>query len=233
VQQTQKSKSILDKYRWLINAILFIWSLSGTFILTFGVNGPFIYTGNGYFSVWAMLLASIWNYGVTYDMVEKELLSSADSCIYGLGIASIILVIKLSTEIIWVKHARANPTTVDPTNIVREEFPDQNISLYTLILSVVSIIYGLLTAGRAKLTSDNFRIDPKLQLIFISVFVVLWLIAACLCTFIGPFSVRNDYNNNSNNNNNEYDLQYRAFFFLLDFVLLSQIFFVSFLFSHD
>ena len=141
-----------------------------------------------------MFLVSIWNYGVTIEMIEKQLLSSADSCVYGLGIASIILVIELSTRLSLYDIREDNLTTEeeDPTvQIIGEVLPtDPKILVYTLILSIISILYGLFTAGRAKLTSNNFRIDPKLQLIFLGIFVILWLIAAFLCTLIGPFTVR-------------------------------------------
>ena len=140
-----------------------------------------------------MFLVSIWNYGVTIEMIEKQLLSSADSCVYGLGIASIILVIELSTFLAFYDIREDNLTTEeeDPTvQIIGEVLPtDPKILIYTLILSIISILYGLFTAGRAKLTSNNFRIDPKLQLIFLGIFVILWLIAAFLCTLIGPFTV--------------------------------------------
>ena len=146
----------------------------------------------GYFSIWAMFLVSIWNYGVTIEMIEKQLLSSADSCVYGLGIASIILVIELSTFLALYDIREDNRTTEeeDPTVQIVGETTDPKILIYTLILSIISILYGLFTAGRAKLTSNNFRIDPKLQLIFLGIFVILWLIAAFLCTLIGPFTVR-------------------------------------------
>ena len=163
----------------LKNKILFFFDLPFPPLFSSSPPPPKKYIG--YFSIWAMFLVSIWNYGVTIEMIEKQLLSSADSCVYGLGIASIILVIELSTELALAKQ-RAIDIEVVST--------DPKILIYTLILSIISILYGLFTAGRAKLTSNNFRIDPKLQLIFLGIFVILWLIAAFLCTLIGPFTVR-------------------------------------------
>merc|ERR1712238_343490 len=62
------------------------------------------------------------------------------------------------------------------------------ISIYVIILSVFSILYSVFTAGYSRLTSDNVRFDPKKRFIFITVFAILWIVAACLCTFNGPFT---------------------------------------------
>jgi len=155
----------------VINPILFIWALFGVVILTCDANETFNETGNGYFSIWAMFLSAFWNYGVTIDYVEKELLSSADSCIYGLGLTSFVLIIELATNIIYMGYDRVND---------EEYFEFRPIYIYVLVLSVVSILYSAFTAGYSRLTSDNVRLDPKKRFICISTFAIFWIVAACL-----------------------------------------------------
>ena len=134
-----------------------------------------------------MLLAAFWNNGVTRKMIEG-LLNNADSCIYGLSLTSIILIIELIVELHFVNlKEQGQDDNVQQKYWKKLIQPD--ISLYTLILSVISLLYGLVTAGMSRLTNNDYRIDPKLQLIFINFIIILWIIAAALCTFIGPFVV--------------------------------------------
>ena len=55
------------------------------------------------------------------------------------------------------------------------------------LLSIVSLLFACGTAGLARLRNDDIRCDPKIRLVFIGCFGVLWMIAACLSTLIGPF----------------------------------------------
>jgi len=122
-----------------------------------------------------MLIFAFINYGVTREKFVNEC-HNADSCVYGLTIVSIIMLIELSTY----------TSTDTPAGSWRTR-NDMGIATYTLVVSILTILYGLLTAGIARLTSDNVRLDPKIRLGFMFVFVILWILAACLTTFIGPF----------------------------------------------
>ena len=122
-----------------------------------------------------MLIFAFINYGVTRENFVKEW-HNADSCVYGLTIISIIMIIELSTY-----------TSTDTLVGSWRARSDMGITTYTLVLSILTMLYGLFTAGYARLTSDNVRLDPKIRLGFIFVFIILWILAACLTTFIGPF----------------------------------------------
>jgi len=67
----------------------------------------------------------------------------------------------------------------------------RGVAIYALVVSVLSLIHALVTAGFAAVsrrTNQNRRCNAKFQLIFMAVGAILWILVACLTTFIGPFT---------------------------------------------
>ena len=132
----------------------------------------------GYFALWAMLLFSLGNCGFTIAYVRDEA-KNVNFCVYGLAIASILVIIELSAGV--------------PAGFWKYRTYHE-ISTYTLVVSVFSLFYGLLTAGFSRLTSGNCCLNPKIRLGFVLVFLILWIVAASMATFMGPFlSTGNGY----------------------------------------
>jgi len=143
---------------------ILLWSVLGACLMTFG-EGKFTVTGNGYFSVWAMAIFSVQNCGVTGDDIRKQVHST--SSIAGLGIASVIMIIAIAYEV-GIKNHRGN-------------------AIYTLILSCLTIVFvGAIMYMQRKTEAPM----PALyQFGVLSVFAIMWIVAACLVTFNGPFTV--------------------------------------------
>lgn len=164
------SERILDNYRWLMNSLLFVWAFIGWAVFTFGAGEVFAHTGNGFFALWAMMLFSIWNFGVTVDLAET--VRGADSCIYGMTLASLITLIELTAG--WA-------------GMPWKWRPYSGISSYCLAVSVVGLLFGLTTAILAKVQGGGKQLSPLIRFWFVVVLSVMWIVAACLSTFIGPF----------------------------------------------
>lgn len=167
------SERFLEKRLWLINIVLFVWATFGWAFFTFGGNDVFRYTGNGFFALWAMMLFSVWNFGITKDHLANQARSS-ESCIYGLALASIISIIELSTgpgyRGVWAVYG---------------------ISIFALTVCSISLFFGLATVVFAKFATETSRLiegrHPKIRFYCIVALLVLWIVTACLTTFIGPF----------------------------------------------
>ena len=126
-----------------------------------------------------MLFFGLGNCGVTTDTLAEEL-ENADSYIYGLVLASAIVLVELTTDSVvrtrgWAFRANAG------------------VSTYALVVAVLSLVLGLVVAALSRFAPDNkykkALSDPKTRMGCSGVFVVLWIVAASLTTFIGPFLV--------------------------------------------
>jgi len=164
-----KSEIFLQEYRWIINTILFLWASFGWVVFTFGGNDVFWSTGNGFFALWAMMFFSVWNFGITLDHLAEEA-ENSDSCIYGLTLASIIALMELTVGLAGLKD-RSN----------------KGIAQYALFVCVIAILFGIATAVCSRLTIDYLRIKPIVRIWCIAIILVLWILAAFLTTFVGPF----------------------------------------------
>jgi hypothetical protein len=187
-----KYKSEVDQN--FLAYFMLVWSIVGACFMTFG-SGPFTVTGNGtfllliyvvvcasldprlnnrvvllfssfigYFAVWAMVIFAVQHCGATQQF--KEGVESLNS-LTGLGVASIIMVIAISYDV-GVKNNKGN-------------------SIYTLILSCFTIV---LVGGIVYVELKARTIIPAaFQFYTLTVFAIMWIVAACLVTFDGPFVV--------------------------------------------
>lgn len=113
-----------------------------------------------------MMLFSIWNLGVTMDTLAGQAQKS-DSYVYAMGLGSIITIIELTS----VPFFRWQP--------------NYRIASYAVSVSVLGLIFGLLIAGFSLAGGD--KLNAKIQFWTLAVLLVMWLVAACLTTFVGPF----------------------------------------------
>lgn len=141
--------------KW-ISALCFLWSFIAAGVLTFG-RGPFVETGNGYFSSWGMALFSVQTMGITAKHMKESAYDGTS--LLGLGLFSIVLIIALSSELVDDKTYKVN-------------------MMYSLILSIVTLIFV-----------ERLRdFDATIKSAVITCFAVMWVAAATLMTFDGPFT---------------------------------------------
>ena len=129
----------------------------------------------GFFALWAMMLFSVWNLGVdTKSLVEDN---NSDSCIYGMALTSLVALIELSVAL--------SNTNFMANNIV-------GCAAFGLFVAIGALIYGLFVFYVLKFTSKSM--DLQIQFWMVLAFLLLWSLAACLTTFVGPFlNTRNGY----------------------------------------
>jgi len=165
-----QSEDVLNKYRWLVNGFLLLWASIGWAVFTLGRSEVFAYTGNGFFALWAMLLCAVWNFGITPDDLVKQY-ENTDSVVYGLVATSVVTIVELTAGVSW--GIRSN----------------KGIAAYALAVSVISIVFGLVTAGFSVMAARNGtdKLNAKIGFWIVLVVFVMSIISAFLTTFIGPF----------------------------------------------
>ena len=114
------------------------------------------------------MLASIWNLGVTADSISAQVKKS-DTWIHALSLGSLVTLIELSTHL----------NSFFPT--------DKGICGYGLFVAVASLIFGLVVVIMSMAAPG--KLDPKIKMYILVGLLVLWIITACLTTFIGPFLI--------------------------------------------
>lgn len=160
------SELFLENHLWLINIVLFLWAFIGWLFFTFWGDQVYAHTGNGFFALWAMMLFSIWNFGITIEDLAEHA-RKTDSCIYGMSLSSIIATIALGSD--W-KYGTY-----------------RGVAGFALSVCVFAILFGLATVYFSKFARGGTQLDPKIKFWCIAAVLVLWILAACLTTFIGPF----------------------------------------------
>ncbi|CAB9513963.1 expressed unknown protein [Seminavis robusta] len=148
-----------------INYFLFAWNFIGAAFLTFG--GPFDVTGNGYFGAWGLVVFATMALGVTADTLHSTASTSGPTA--GLFCAAVVLLVAISAH--GLKTSR-------------DWFAEL---LYSLMVSILTIlITGAMLRGIEIFHDITFPI--------MCMFSVLWVTAAILLTFRGPFlSTGNGY----------------------------------------
>lgn len=121
----------------------------------------------GFFALWAMMIFAIWNFGVSIDDV-KDQAKKSESIIYAMILGSVIAIIELTTGPLPFQN-RSN----------------KGIASYTLAVAVIAIVFGLVTVGISRFGKD--KIDAEIRFWCLLLILVLWIVAACLTTFVGPF----------------------------------------------
>eukprot|EP00536_Pseudo-nitzschia_multiseries_P000421 jgi/Psemu1/321595/estExt_fgenesh1_pg.C_50059 len=137
-----------------------------------GGNGRYVFgqAGNGYFALCAMFLCAMGNSGLTIDRVRQEA-KKADFFVHCLTPTSVIVVIELTLGVPWGEWNNRSHS---------------EIATYALVVSVLTLCYGLVTAVLAWYW-NNFRLGATIRLVLTIVFLVLWIVAAAMTTFVGPF----------------------------------------------
>jgi|Transcript_13318 hypothetical protein len=164
------SELFLDNNKWLFDGFLLVWAIVGWAVFTFWAGSVFAVTGNGFFALWAMMLFSVWNMGVNADTITSQAKKS-EPWIYATTLGSIITIIELTARYTWKYH------------------PQKEIASYGLSVAVVSIVFGLVIFTFSMIGNEDRKLDPKIRLWTLATLIVLWLVAACLTTFIGPFTI--------------------------------------------
>ncbi|KAG7362055.1 hypothetical protein IV203_025721 [Nitzschia inconspicua] len=140
--------------------VMLVWSIVGACLMTFG-SGPFQATGNGYFAVWGMVIFAVQHCGATQQL--KQGVQNLSS-LAGLGLAAIVMIIAVSFEVNG--FFRSN-------------------SIYTMILScfTVVLVAGIMYAEQ----KEGMDFPVMYQFYTLIIWSILWIVAACLVTFNGPF----------------------------------------------
>ena len=134
-----------------------------------------------------MLCFSVANLGITADVLV-DAARNADTCIFGLTLCSVVVIMEFTIGLgrpnLWIKY--------------------RNIAYYATAMSIVSVLLGLVTfgwrlcrlvRGTEPATTSTTPPTPNEILMLearywsLIVLVLLWIVAACLTTFIGPFLI--------------------------------------------
>jgi hypothetical protein len=142
-----------------LNQFLLSWNFIGACIMTFG-SGPFVITSNGYFAAWGTAIFAFYGMGMSSDSVKN-----AGSTI-GHLVASIVVIIAL---------ASANGSF--------DNFKGE--SIFGMILACLSAV--LMACQIQSERADKKGIDKNALFPIMAIFAVLWIVAASLMTFRGPF----------------------------------------------
>jgi hypothetical protein len=127
-----------------------------------------------------MLLFAFGTCGMTYQWLTKELTHNSTIFMYGLTISSIMVIIALTTD------------QCNTYNNNWEYHAYKQIAIYTLVVCIISILYGIAVVVLSKLPSGNFQFGHKQRLVCTTILIILWIITACLTTFVGPFALKVD-----------------------------------------
>ena len=121
----------------------------------------------GYFSVWAMVIFAAQHSGVSHEDVRKELSSLSSLNLF--AVAAIVVVVAASFEV------------PDSSGSVRGN------TIYILVLACLTVC---LVGGMFLMEhGDTPYVDQKIQFYVLSLFSIMWIVAAALVTFEGPFEV--------------------------------------------
>lgn len=155
-----------DKYSLYLNYFLFLWCFIGACVMTFG-GGPFTVTGNGYFASWALAVFSTMSMGITKSkMPENYRRAYAETnVILGLGACAVVTMIACIPQMQGYYYYKGE-------------------TLFALIISILTILV-VANFVYAKM-KENLQIQ-QFEVPTLIVFAILWILAACMTTFRGPF----------------------------------------------
>lgn len=148
-----------DKFGIYVAYFMMLWNGVGVLILTF--MGPFVYTTNGYFAIWAMFVLSTFPTKFSAGAMQEKLKNS--SGLVGLSLSATVLMIAVFFRGIY---------------FWREIYALVIAFLTEIVTSVFRIMAMRGTAG------DQFKFPLMVVL------AVLWTIGVIVLTFgSGPFAV--------------------------------------------
>jgi len=156
----------IDKYSLYLNYFLFLWCFIGACVMTFG-NGPFTVTGNGYFASWALAVFSTMSMGITKSKMPENFRKAyaETNVILGLGACSVVTMIACIPQMQGYYYYKGE-------------------TLFALIISILTILV-VANFVYAKM-KENLQIQ-QFEVPTLMVFAILWILAACMTTFRGPF----------------------------------------------
>ena len=148
----------LKKHNVYNSYFLILWNFIGACIMTFG--GPFKSTGNGYFASWGMSVFSI----LTLEDTAKHAVTAVKGyeSLVGMFLSSFVVLLAVTIDGVSDTHRS-------------EAFFALVVACFTIVVCV-----GL------KLMTASIR-DGKVTFAILAVFAAMWIVAACLVTFRGPF----------------------------------------------
>mmetsp|Transcript_99877 Transcript_99877/g.149626 ORF Transcript_99877/g.149626 Transcript_99877/m.149626 type:complete len:268 (+) Transcript_99877:90-893(+) len=144
-----------------LNYFLFSWNFVGACMMTFG-GGPFVVTSNGYFSVWAMAIFAVYGIGVAFWDTARN----AGSMMAHLA-ASILVIIALASGNGSFKFYKGE-------------------SMYGIIVASISAAL-MLFQMHAERAGSGHSLEGKSWFAVMVIMAILWIVAAGLMTFRGPF----------------------------------------------
>jgi len=162
-----QAENFLTLHGFMIHVFLFLWAFIGFIVFMF-VGQAFRYTGNGFFALWAMILFAAGGMGLNFNRIKQEV-ENADSCLLFQGLVSIVTIIELTTQAFGLRGLNSG------------------IIAYVLSVAVIGLVFALTVVGLSKL--KGIKLPPKIMLCSISFLLLLWIVAACLATFVGPFTM--------------------------------------------
>lgn len=158
----------MKQYSPQLNYFLFVWCFIGACIMTFG-DGPFIETSNGYFASWGMVIFAAMAMGYANIPLNDNLRRATEgqNLLLGLGACAIVCIVACVPYFDEYK------------------FKAQGEAIFAIIISIMTVllvanfVYGKYK-GNAAMLQYEF---PTL-----GVFALMWVLAAAMTTFRGPFS---------------------------------------------
>lgn len=148
-----------DKFGIYVSYFMVLWNAVGVLILTF--KGPFLFTSNGYFAIWAMFAHSTLPAKFSAGAMQEKFKKSGG--LLGLELSATVLMIAVFFRNIYTWR----------------EIYALVIALLTEIVASVFIIMSMRGTG-----GDQFKFP------FMVVFAVLWTIGVIVLTFgVAPFAV--------------------------------------------
>lgn len=159
-------ESLYTLYGRHITLLLFIWNFTGACFLTF--SSPFTTTGNGYFAAWGCVATSAMTMGFSRDTFRSRV--EGLGSLMGLGTFSAITIIAL------IDYVGKKAQTYS-----RKE------SIYAMVVSVFTIVL-IMAIMHFQKTRASIKWFVRAKFGALSLFSLMWLVLACLCTFSGPFN---------------------------------------------
>jgi hypothetical protein len=158
-----------------INVFLFVWCLVGACFMTFGSSAPFEVTGNGYFGSWGLAIFSIMALGVNMESLRENVAHNGlkNGASLGAFASSLVLLVAIST------------------NGIDKNSDDYGELVFALMVALLTIVIRgavlLLHANNSGDESTQEQQPNSASVVFLLVLSILWITAACLVTFRGPF----------------------------------------------
>ena len=170
------------KLGYCISVFLFVWWMLGAFITTFGFV-LFINTSNGYFAAWGGFICSVVDVGVSPSSAKTAMDTNTGPLV---GLMAFSLVVLIATATHLDSGTRTIPATVfSPKRVINVGITNEGETIYGLVVAVLSLLLAACLMGLERAAKP---VKPKVQLFVLLFFSLMWIFAACVLTFRGPFT---------------------------------------------